>query len=352
MQDLALIYVLDPPALVGDSIILLSTIRARMGDVPVIAYVPQEKRAELPPFITAFHAAMGAEIRFMPTEGVFATPYRHGNKILACCQPRDARFTLFLDTDVAVTRAFSRAQMVGEGEVGVVPEGVITWGATLSDWQRVYDRFGMALPNERVTLTRSGRESLPYYNAGVVAFPTGSDFARLWLETALALDADESLPNRRPWLDQIALPVAIRRAGLRDRVLGREWNLSVSPRKGGHSEADVAQLDAADARIVHHHQPVFLCGTRYERIVDAALARATIYPDLATMIAPSRAREAHRAEVWRRFRELKVKPDRTAAETQELKDLGAEKAALKAEMKAPDVARYWPASILRDAERG
>lgn len=348
MQDFVIIYVLDPPALVADSIVLLSTIRAQLGDVPVIAYVPAEKRTSLPDFIVAFHRALGAEIRFFATEGVFDPVYRQGNKILACCEPRDQTFTLFLDTDIAVVAPFLRQELVGEGEVGVVPEGVITWGKNLSSWEKVYRSFGMDLPAQRVRLTRFGRESLPYYNGGVIAFPTASEFARLWCETARLLDADAAIPNRRPWLDQVALPVAIRRAGLLDRVLGVEWNLSVSARGGGHTAQDILRHDAVPARIVHYHQPAFLCGTRYEAIVDAALARATIYPDLAAMLRPGQARAAERAEVWARFRALKVKPGRTEAESRELAGLAARKAALKAERSAPDhAARHWPASILR-----
>jgi hypothetical protein len=45
----------------------------------------------------------------------------------------------------------------------------------------------------------------------------GLRFADVWYETATEIDRKTDLPARRPYLDQISLPLAIRRAGL-------EWN--------------------------------------------------------------------------------------------------------------------------------
>jgi hypothetical protein len=62
---------------------------------------------------------------------------------------------------------------------------------------------------------------VPYFSSGLVVFPEGPAegrrFADVWYETATEIDRKTDLPRRRPYLDQMSLPLAIRRAGL-------EWN--------------------------------------------------------------------------------------------------------------------------------
>ena len=68
---------------------------------------------------------------------------------------------------------------------------------------------------------RQRHRSIPYYSSGLVVFPEQAGpegrFADIWYDTARQLDRIEAIPKRRPYLDQLSLPVAIRRAGL-------DWN--------------------------------------------------------------------------------------------------------------------------------
>jgi hypothetical protein len=63
---------------------------------------------------------------------------------------------------------------------------------------------------------------VPYFSSGLVVFPEGpvggKRFADVWYETAREIDRKTDLPARRPYLDQMSLPLAIRRAGL-------DWNI-------------------------------------------------------------------------------------------------------------------------------
>lgn len=112
LSDLTIIFVLDPPGLTRDSIILLSTIRKMLGDVKVIAYMPEEKAEFLFPYVVEFYDRMGTEIRTFSAKDRFSPPYKQGNKLLACLQPRETEYTLFLDTDTIIAAPFSRTDLV------------------------------------------------------------------------------------------------------------------------------------------------------------------------------------------------------------------------------------------------
>ena len=96
--------------------------------------------------------------------------------------------------------------------------------AEQSIWDVIYGALDMSIPTERYPLMRrSPGAVIPYFSAGLVAFPeqdtTGHGrFPDVWYETAKIIDGVELLDRRRPYLDQMSLPAAIRRAGL-------DWNI-------------------------------------------------------------------------------------------------------------------------------
>ncbi len=124
-------------------------------------------------------------------------------------------------------------------------------------WERAYDHFGLPLPTARVRLLRGARpEHLPYFNAGLVAMPEapgddGKRFADHWLDTALAFDHRCAIANKRPWLDQITLPLTLARFGYTAHVLDESWNHSLSHRG--------TAIDATpDVHVLHYHRCMFL----------------------------------------------------------------------------------------------
>jgi hypothetical protein len=80
----------------------------------------------------------------------------------------------------------------------------------------------MPVPEERIKLMRDRRKPMvPYFSSGFVIFPethrseAGLSFADTWMDTAQRVDQIETLAQfKRPYLDQMTLPLAIRRAGL------------------------------------------------------------------------------------------------------------------------------------------
>jgi hypothetical protein len=220
---LTLIYIVDLPDYEYMACYLLASIREHFpADVKVVGYCPAHKMADIDPGVIRAHEIMGAEIRPIPTEGRWDPAYPHGNKILAALEPRDSQYTAFVDSDVLFLRPNRPEALISPGKVGCAVATSMLWGEQ-SVWDQIYGVFGMPVPDERVRLSRrSPGKVVPYFNAGLIVFPegpvNGKRFADVWYETATEIDRKTDLPARRPYLDQISLPLAIRRAGL-------DWNI-------------------------------------------------------------------------------------------------------------------------------
>lgn len=346
-SDFSLFFVIDPPALLLDSVILVSTARYHLPDVELVAYCPDAKREFVPAFLKELYSSLNVDLRFLPPAS-FSPHYKQGNKILAACQSRKPAQSIFLDTDIAIGRNFDLNDMAKPGHVGVVPEGIFTWGKPQSLWSRVYAMFDMDVPDERVTLSRSNLQSIPYFNAGVVSFPSNSSFAEMWMETANAIDGNDEIRHRRPWLDQIALPLAITRSGMSAHVMEPGFNLSLSRNldKPHLAARDVLKMNATDGRVIHYHDPVYIEGTRYAADIDKAISTFTKYPGAAALTQQTRDRRAEAARVWRVFDSLKKKK-RTEEEDVLFREARQRKSEIKASRinTVAGLSRY-PATIL------
>jgi hypothetical protein len=219
---LTFIYIVDLPDYQHMACYLLASIRACFpGDVQAIGYCPEAKMAEIDPGVLRAHALMGAEIRPFRTEGRWEPDYPHGNKILAALEPRDSQYSAFVDSDVLFLRKNRTQALIRPGKISCSVAASMQWGEQ-SVWDEIYGVFDMPVPTERVRLMRRSRHKVvPYFSSGLVVFPegpvNGKRFADVWYETAREIDRKTALPKKRPYLDQMSLPVAIRRAGL-------EWN--------------------------------------------------------------------------------------------------------------------------------
>jgi len=139
------------------------------------------------------------------------------------------------------------------------PADLFTFGKEKHVWQRVYDCCKTPYPTARVLSSVSAELMLPYFNAGVVVADNTSSFASTWKACARLIDADDSIDNKRPWLDQIALPVAVLKAGLEWGCLDERFNfpLHLKPLQGSPSPF-----------FCHYHSPDIL---RREPALNALL---------------------------------------------------------------------------------
>ena len=151
--------------------------------------------------------------------------YPIANKISAMAIATHGRRRIFLDTDIMCMLPFTGDTRL-EAPFGAVPADRRTWGAGPGDWDRVYGLFGLTTPPVRVRTARTREETPPYYNAGFIMAESSvaDSLAHTWLECAQVIDRTPHVPNKRPWLDQIALPVAVTRLGLGHRFLDETFN--------------------------------------------------------------------------------------------------------------------------------
>jgi hypothetical protein len=205
---------------------LAASLREQFGDtVALVGYCPTPKLDLVHPEVKAALAKMGCDLRGFVVEGRFDPAYPHGNKILATLEPRDTEFSCFMDSDILCLRPNAVENIVKEGCVSLTPAASMGWGKQ-AIWDRIYATAGLPLPTERIRLMKQtkGKARIPYFSSGLFSFPeqfrtpTGQSFPQVWMDMAQTLDADPDIPAKRPYLDQMSLPLAIQKAGL-------AWNL-------------------------------------------------------------------------------------------------------------------------------
>ncbi len=263
-------FVIDGDRLELQSIFLAATLRRHNPQARLLGYISPATRAALRPFTRTAYAAARLELSDLPTPGrLWARTYPHGNKLLAAAEPREGAVSVFLDTDMVAVGPLTEDALPGPGEVCVVPEGVASWGAKGDRWPRAYAHFGLPMPTEEVRLTRRGRKFVPYFNAGFVAFRdddriAGKTFGQHWRDTASEFDHGAKIANKRPWLDQITMPLTMARFGYRYRVIDTMNNLTISKR--------LMQPDM-DPRILHYHRGRYLMAwPHWPDVLDCATA--------------------------------------------------------------------------------
>lgn len=222
-QSLTIFYIVEPPEYEILACYLLASIREHFpADVKAIGYCPAHRIDDVHPAVFRAHQMMNAEIRTFRAEGRFSPAYPHGNKILACLEPRDTAYSMFVDSDVLFLRDNTPKNLVSPGRVSCSMAASMLW-ADQAIWNDVYGALKMDIPPERYKLMRrSPGKVIPYFSSGLVCFPEQDQgkgrFPDIWYQTASQIDQVETIEKRRPYLDQMSLPAAIRRSGL-------DWNI-------------------------------------------------------------------------------------------------------------------------------
>lgn len=255
-DDITFYFVVDGLGLEVKSVFLCSTLREHHPAASLIAYVSTKSIDTLNSVTRHIYDTLKVEIRPLPeARAIWQKSYPHGNKLLAAADKRETAVSVFLDTDMICVRPLSLSDLPMPGEVCVIPEGVPTWGKKDNRWIRAYKYFGLEFPKDTVRLTRRRRrEFVPYFNAGFVAFREndlvdGKNFGELWRDTASEFDYHAPIGGKRPWLDQITLPLTMRLFSFKYRVLDDVNNFSISAR--------VFEPESRP-RLVHYHRIQYL----------------------------------------------------------------------------------------------
>lgn len=238
---LTVYFIVEPPDYQLMACYLAASLREQFSEgLELVGYCPEEKLGLVQPDVTEALRRMRVELRGFRTEGRFDPPYPHGNKLLATLEPRDTDFSCFMDSDILCLRPNSIGAITRDGAVTLSRAASMNW-APQSIWDRIYATCGMAPPEERFRLMkqRNGRARMPYFSSGLFSFPErhrdaeGLSFPEVWMQIARQLDANPEIPKRRPYLDQMSMPLAIRKAGLDWNILPDEQHFILGGRQRG-----------------------------------------------------------------------------------------------------------------------
>ncbi len=238
---LTVYFIVEPPEYQILACYLAASLRTQFGQsVALVGYCPAQKMDLLAPDVQSVLAKMDCEVRPMQVEGMFDPAYPHGNKLIATLQPRDTEFSCFMDSDVLCIRPNDVENLIKPGHVCLTPAASMNW-AKQTVWDVVYGAAGMAIPDERFMLMKQkkGKPRVPYFSSGLFVFPEqhrnaeGKSFPQVWYDMARLLDTHDDIPNKRPYLDQISLPLAIQKSGLLWHKLPPEQHFILGGRARG-----------------------------------------------------------------------------------------------------------------------
>lgn len=233
-SDLTLFFIAEPPEYQYMACHLAASARLHLpSDVELVAYCPAHKLDAIDPATLEVMRRLRCEVRGFEATGRFGPAYPHGNKLLAALEPRATRYSAFMDSDMLFIADTNPADLLAQGQIGVVPSTSMRW-APQTIWDDLYGLFEMPPPQERIEFTRDKRQkALPYFNAGLVVIDEahrnaeGLSFSETWMETAQRIDACPTIDNKRPYLDQMSLPIAIQRAQMAWNILPETFNFSI-----------------------------------------------------------------------------------------------------------------------------
>lgn len=244
---LTVFFIVEPPEYEVMACFLAASLREQFGDqVALVGYCPDTKIDQVSPDVREILRRMGCDVRSFQVEGRFDPPYPHGNKILATMEQRDTEFSAFFDSDILCLRPNRVENIIKDGCVSLTPAASMIWGKA-ETWNLIYEVCGMEIPEDRIKLMRQkgDRGRIPYFSSGLFSFPEqyrnaeGKSFPEVWMEVAQTLDAHPDVPGKRPYLDQISLPLAIQKSGLHWHILPEEQHFIL----GGKLRGDALPAD-------------------------------------------------------------------------------------------------------------
>lgn len=271
---IAIVIMIEPGYLEWQSILLSCSLREYSLDpFKLYAYCRPDRIDKLHPYTVSYYRQNHDGIRPIP-QPEFQVDYPQGNKIYACAEPRAEKTALFLDTDTVMLapKNYFWAR-VNEG-VSIKQGDIEAWCDDQDIWQHCYEQAGLSGPNLYLP-NYEKRPLYPYYNAGFILFDNHA-FAEHWKDISLKLDFDDKIPKKRPFLDQITLPIAIQRAKLRTGLLDSEWN--------GTFKYDL--VEERNLILTHYHTAMKLVEFGYGHHANSLIAKHTkfeSYYDLLKM---------------------------------------------------------------------
>ena len=189
----------------------------------------------------------------------------YANKIpmLGFSEEVDFDILVALDTDIIIRRDFSN--LIDEEKIGVVRDDIDPLG--LDNWKILFKHFDLKLPEERFHTYKNWKETIPYFNTGVLVFPQSyiSEFYEAWkYYTIKLLDTYEKFPTIRHYypfgvgafyIEQLSFALAIHGGRFPYFTLPIEMNFPTHIKL--HPNCKTEHLDPF---LIHHHHRISKLG--------------------------------------------------------------------------------------------
>ncbi len=280
----SIIFIVDYGKFEWQAICLAASIRSfvRDRDFEVIAYCPEHRIGKLEDITKEWLQKLDVKLEPLDVASDYSPAYPHGNKILACAAPRQTDFCLFMDTDMIFVRPTNLGVLFEQGGFCAARETNARWANELELWDRLYEKNAPDAPRDLAVFS-NGRLAPSYYNAGFFGFDdrpslkTGKRFGEIWREISYQIDADKKITEKRPFLDQISLPVAVGASGFTPTELSAIYNTHIrfEPEAG------------PDVRVLHYHSNMhgnLLRESRYIGLLDQMLKHHNIAGDFGELV--------------------------------------------------------------------
>lgn len=221
-QEPAIVFVSQAGDLAVKAVLLAASLRRQSRSRELVAAIssfgaPDPRQAPL-----VERAFDSLNVRRVRVDNPVDAAYPIANKIAALGSLGARRGVILLDSDILCLSAIPAD--LAHAAVSAKPADVRTWPPDRRIWMRLYDAFALPLPDAVMHATVSGEPMLPYYNSGMVATLHAQPLSNLWADTCRRIDRLACIPQTRPWLDQIALPIAIARLGLEATPVNERLN--------------------------------------------------------------------------------------------------------------------------------
>ncbi|MND25621.1 hypothetical protein D3C80_160560 [compost metagenome] len=223
-QPLTMVFVVHAGELEVKSAVLAASLRKRFGaSANILAALPSPDSAWGGLSDASRRLYRRLSIPLLPIENPFGEQYPIGNKFAALALGPEVGHTLFLDSDMICIEAFD-ADALQRFDAALKPADMALVPVEPAYWRRIYAHAGLELPEDRVVATCTEEVVPAYYNAGFILVRNAKRFAGAWREIAERIHDDAAVAHKMPWLDQLALPVALKALEYRTRALSERFN--------------------------------------------------------------------------------------------------------------------------------